>query len=149
MSSWRQQALIEAPVESVWELVGDPNRYPEWAADVISVTGLATIDEGSTYRQVSKSPLGKTETTFMIEELDELREIKLRCTRSGYYSRWLLTETQDGTFVDAEIGIEPTKLPYRASHAAAGGKRYFRRLVDGAIDGIRSVVERTPRGRGV
>ncbi len=148
MSSWRQQALIEAPVEEVWDLVGDPNRYPEWAADVVSVTGLATIDEGSTYQQVSKTPLGKAETTFRIEELDELHEIKLRCTRSGYYSRWLLTETQAGTFVDAEMGIEPTSLPYRAIHAAAGGKRYFRRLVDGAFDGIRAVVERSPqRGR--
>jgi hypothetical protein len=147
VSSWRQQALIEAPVQAVWDLVGDPNRYPEWAADVVSVTGLASIDEGSTYRQVSKTPLGKTETTFQIEELDELREIKLRCRRSGYYSRWLLTEAQDGTFVDAEIGIETSSpIPYRALHAAAGGKRYFRRLVDGAFDGLRSVVE-GQRGR--
>ncbi len=35
MASWRQQALIEAPVEEVWRLVGDPGRYPEWAGEVI------------------------------------------------------------------------------------------------------------------
>ena len=28
MASFRQQTLIEAPVEAVWELVGDPKRYP-------------------------------------------------------------------------------------------------------------------------
>lgn len=48
MSSWRQQALIDAPVNVVWELVGDPKRYPEWAGDVVEVTGLASVDEGAT-----------------------------------------------------------------------------------------------------
>jgi uncharacterized protein YndB with AHSA1/START domain len=30
MSEVHEQALIDAPVASVWELVGDPRRYPEW-----------------------------------------------------------------------------------------------------------------------
>jgi hypothetical protein len=77
-----------------------------------------------------------------------MREIKLRCTTSGYYSRWLLTEAQDSTFVDVEIGAEPTSIRYRAFHAAFGGKRYFRRLADGAIDGVRAVAERARPQRG-
>jgi hypothetical protein len=147
MASWRQQALIEAPVADVWALVGDPARYPEWAAEVVEVTGLATIDRGSTFQQMTKTPLGKHETTFEIEELDEMREIKLRCTASGYYSRWLLTEAQDSTFLDVEIGAEPTALRYRAANAAFGGKRYFRRIADGAIDGVRAIAERAQRSR--
>jgi len=148
VSSWRQQALIDAPVEEVWSLVGDPNRYPEWAGDVLEVTGLASRAEGETYRQVTRTPLGKTETTFEIEELDELHEIKLRCQTSGYYSRWVLTEARESTFVDVEIGAEPTSLRYRALNAAAGGKRYFRRLADGAIDGVRRIAERGGAQRG-
>ena len=31
VSAWRQQAVIDAPAASVWALVGDPKRYPEWA----------------------------------------------------------------------------------------------------------------------
>ncbi len=75
-----------------------------------------------------------------------MHEIKLRCQTSGYYSRWLLTEAQDSTFVDVEIGIDPTALRYRAFNAAVGGKRYFRRIADGAIDGVRALAERQ-RGR--
>ena len=30
MSVARRQAQIEAPVGAVWDLLGDPNRYPEW-----------------------------------------------------------------------------------------------------------------------
>ncbi|HEX6583794.1 MAG TPA: SRPBCC family protein [Thermoleophilaceae bacterium] len=32
-----QQAFIEAPVERVWELVGDPNRHPEWWPEMLEI----------------------------------------------------------------------------------------------------------------
>ena len=147
MSSWRQQALIEAPVEDVWTLVGDPGRYPEWGANVIEVTGEPALEVDSTFQQVTKTPLGKTETTFKVEELEELRQIKLRCQTSGYYSRWVLTEAQESTFLDVEIGIDPLSLQYRVVDATVG-KRWYRRLVEDSIDGIRTIAERAAqRGR--
>ena len=45
--------------------------------------------------------------TFEVEELEDLREIKLRCQSSGYYSHWRLTEAQGQTFADVEVGVEP------------------------------------------
>ena len=141
MSSWRQQAVIDAPVERVWACVGDPRRYPEWAGNVVSVTGLATVEPDAEFRQVSKSPIGKAETTFRIEEFDDLRTIKLRCQQSGYYSRWVLTEAQSSTFAEVEIGIEPTAIQYRVVFGALG-KRYLRRLVEQALDGLRMTLQR-------
>ncbi len=141
MSSWRQQALIEAPVDAVWRLVSDPRRYPEWAGNVLEVTGLATLERGATYEQTNKLPVGKRTTTFEVEELDELREIRLRCTASGYYSRWLLTEAQDETFADVEIGMEPKELSARALDATIG-KRWYRRIAADQLDGLREVVRR-------
>ena len=136
MSSWRQQAVIEAPVEQVWAYIGNPRRYPEWAGNVVSVTGLATVEPDAEFQQVSQTPLGKAETTFKIEQLDDLHTIKLRCQQSGYYSRWVLTEAQSCTFAEVEIGIEPTAVQYRLLFGAMG-KRYLRRLVEQAIDGLR------------
>jgi len=141
VSSWRQQAIIEAPVDQVWGYIGDPRRYPEWAGNVISVTGLATVEPDAEFRQVSKSPLGKAETTFRIEELEDLRTIMLRCQQSGYYSRWVLTEAQSSTFAEVEIGIEPTAIQYRLLFGALG-KRYLRRLVEQALDGLRTTLQR-------
>ncbi len=142
MSSWRQQALIEAPLEDVWKLIGNPNRYPEWAAEVLEITGLASVDEGQTFQQVTKTPISKDQTTFEIEELDELHEIKLRCQTSGFYSRWLLTEARENTFLDVEIGMDPATVPYRVMNATVG-KRWYRRLVENSLDGLRNVVERS------
>ena len=142
MSSVRQQALIDAPVEAVWELVGDPRRYPEWAANVIEVTGVPeVIEEGTTFRQETRAPIGSATTTFVVDTMDELREIRLRCLTSGYYSRWQLTAARDGTFADVEIGMEPTTLRFKAFDAVAG-QRSFRRLVGQVVDGVRELAGR-------
>ena len=37
MSAYRQQALIDVPLATVWELVRDPNRHPEWWPRVVKV----------------------------------------------------------------------------------------------------------------
>jgi uncharacterized protein YndB with AHSA1/START domain len=142
VGSWHEQALIEAPVEEVWRLVGDPRRYPDWVGDeVIEVTGLPTVVEGAEYEQVTRGPLGKGRTTFEIETLDDLHEISLRCTSSGWYSRWKLTEAGGNTFADVEIGMEPISAPYRAIDAVTG-KRWYRRVAKASLDGIKRALSR-------
>ena len=138
MSSLREQALIDAPVEWVWALVGDPNRYPEWASEVVDVTGLAEVDEGATFSQRSRTPLGQRTTTFVIDELDDLREIHLRCLSSGYYAHWRLTEARDATFAEVEVGMEPSNLTARAMDTVLGA-RWYRRIVHQALDSLRAL----------
>ena len=141
MSSWRQQALIEAPVEAVWELVGDPRRYPEWAGEVVEVTGLPLVEANAAFRQVTRTPLGKSTTTFRIEALEAMRSIRMQCQATGYYSEWTLTEVRGDTFVDAEVGMEPVHLRDRA-FAATLGKSWFRRVTDRSLDGLRAATRR-------
>ena len=139
MPSWRQQAVIEAPVEDVWGVVGDPREFPRWAGDVLDVTGLAEVAPDARFRQVMKGPLGKEETTFRIHALEDMREIKLVCEKSGYYSRWVLTEAQDSTFMEVEMGVEPTALQYRVMFGAMG-KRHLRRITEDSLDGLRRLL---------
>jgi len=142
MPSWRQQALIEAPVEDVWGAVGDPRNYPSWAREVLEVTGLAEVAKDAQFQQVTKMPfVGEEETTFQVEALEQMREIKLRCQKSGYYSHWVLTEAQDSTFMDVEIGIDPTAVPYRL-YFGAMGKRHFRKITEDSLDGLRRLLSR-------
>jgi hypothetical protein len=60
MSSHRQQAHLNAPLEVVWGLVGTPGRYPEWWPRVIEVRG-ERFEEGDEYAQVTKNPIGRSE----------------------------------------------------------------------------------------
>jgi polyketide cyclase/dehydrase/lipid transport protein len=137
MAAWHEQAVIDAPVDTVWELVGDPSRYPEWASNVVAVTGMPELDETNTVEIVTQMPLeGRSATIFAVERSEDLREIRLRCQTSGYYSRWVLTEAQHATFLDVEIGVEPTAPQYRLYFGVLG-KRYFRRVAQQSLDGIR------------
>jgi hypothetical protein len=141
VSACRRQGLIEAPIEVVWELVGNPARYPEWASEVIEVTGVATLEEGATFEQRTRTPAGKSTTTFVVDDLEEMREIKLRCLSSGYYSHWLLTEARGETFAEVEIGMDPKHLGYRAYDTLVG-RRWYRRLVDDSLSSVAEVAKR-------
>jgi hypothetical protein len=140
MSAYRQQALIDVPLTTVWELVRDPNRHPEWWPRIVKVQ-CEGIEQGCEYRQVTASLMGKIETTISIEELDDLRTLNVRCLDTGTFCRWLLTEAQDGTFIDAEFGMDPQGLANRVFDAMAG-KRYFRRWLESALDGLRDAAKK-------
>jgi uncharacterized protein YndB with AHSA1/START domain len=148
MSSWRQQAVIDAPLEAVWELVGDPNRYPDWTGSVVEVTGLPRVAPGATFRQVSKTRGGTRPLTFRIDERDELRSIRLRCLDTNTYTQFSLTEARGGTFVDVETGTENPGLVDRALDATKR-KWFFRSLVDRMLEGLQATLTGSePGSRG-
>ena len=136
MSACHRQAQLEAPVERIWELVGNPDRHPEWWPRVIEVHG-ERFEVDDEYVQVTKTPFGGQErTTFAIERLDDLREVRMRCLRSGMYAHFQLTPAQNGTFVDLEMGMEPQTLPNRLFDGVVG-KPYFRRWAEQSLDALR------------
>jgi uncharacterized protein YndB with AHSA1/START domain len=137
MSVCRNQALINAPPSTIWDLVGNPRRHPEWWPRVIEVRG-ERFDEGSNYAQVTRTPTGRVETTMAVEELEDLREIHMRCTDTGTYARWLLTEAQGNTFVDVEFGMDPIG-PTNWIFDATLGKLYFRRWLSQSLEALEQV----------
>jgi hypothetical protein len=145
MSSVKKQALIEAPVETIWELVGNPNRHSEWWPRVIEVRG-ERFGQGDEYAQVTRSPGGEVETNFLVERRDDLREIGLRCQKTGMYARWLLTEARASTFVDVEFGMDPKSLGLRVFDGAVG-RVYFRRWLEQSVEGLREAADGVVVGR--
>jgi hypothetical protein len=140
MGSYRQQTLIEAPVDAVWAQVGDPNRYPDWAGDFVEVAGLDDVEEGARFKQTVRTPFGRLATTeFVVDQLDDMREIQVRCLMSGYYLHWLVTEAGNDTFAEIEIGMDPERLGDRAFDATLG-KRWYRRVVEDTLERLRAVV---------
>jgi uncharacterized protein YndB with AHSA1/START domain len=135
MSTYRQQAQLDAPLEQVWRLVGDVREHTKWWPRVVNVQ-CDGLEQGCDYRQVTKTPTGRIETTMCVEELDDGRQILVRCLDTGTYARWLLTEAQGGTFLDVEFGIDPADLQHRVFDMVAG-KRYFRRWLEQSVDGLR------------
>lgn len=147
MASWKQQAMVDAPVREVWELLCDPARGPDWDEDVIAVTGAPDkIEKGSRFDVTSRGPLGFTATTtFEVEELHDMHELKMKCQVSGFYAHWLLTPAQEGTFAEVELGIEPLEAKPSLRGRMAGAlhtKSFLRRQVEKLLDSLRQAVSR-------
>ena len=149
MASWRQQALVEAPVKDVWDLLVDPSRAPEWAEGVIAITGGPERIEaaGSVYDVTARGPLHmKATTPWSIERFDDMREVKMQCQVTGFYSHWLLTEAQGGTFTELELGVEelPQKRSMRGrAMTALHTKSFLRGTVEKSLDGLKRAVTRS------
>ena len=136
-----RQAMIEAPVEVVWALVGDPPGYDAWWPRVVRVE-TADIAPGCAYRQVMQGPLGREEThTVEIEELDDCHVVQVRCVEPGVVMRWALTKAREGTFVDAAFGVEIDSFGKRIL-GAVGGKRFMRRWLEESVEALRAATER-------
>ena len=136
MSAHRSQAHIDASLEEVWELVGSPTRFPEWWPRVVEVHGQR-FEEGDEYVQVTKSPAGTpTQTNFLVERRDDLREIRMSCDLTVMYADCHLTPAQGGTFVQVEMGIQPRRLGDRIFDKTLG-QSYFRRWSSQSMEGLR------------
>jgi hypothetical protein len=90
----RRQAQLDVAPTVLWELLGDPNRYPEWWPRILEVQ-CDEIAEGCAYKHVSRGPVGTAEETILIERLQDCREVKIRCLDTGTYMRWVLVPVQE------------------------------------------------------
>jgi hypothetical protein len=147
VSEYRRHALIAAPIERVWELVGNPARHPAWFPHVVEVRG-DRFETGDVYVQVTRHPLRTQTTSLQIDELEELRSLKFHCRDTGMYSSWLLTPAQDDTFVEAEFGMEPTNLQYRVMDATVG-RTYFRRWLEDSFEALAQAALTSPPSEAV
>jgi hypothetical protein len=136
-----RQALIDAPVGVVWELVGNPERHPEWWPGVVDVECDNAV-QGCVYRQIQKPPVGKPEEhEIALDALDDLQRIHIRCVGTGMYNRFDLTPAADGTFVEAEFGIDPDRqsekfsMPMRVITPVLG-RTIMQRWVDTSLEGL-------------
>jgi hypothetical protein len=138
----RHQALVPAAARTVWELVGQPDRHPEWWPEVIEVQG-ERFGRGCEYCHVAREGEGTSETIFLVERMEELQELLVRCEATGLYLRWRLTDAQEGTFVDAEFGIDPAKATEAdPDFDPEDSKSQLRRWLHSSLDGLTEAVAR-------
>ena len=145
MSHTRQQAYIDAPVQVVWDLISDVDRHPEWWPRVLEVE-CDGLEPSCTYREVVKTPFGEDEMILRVDELRDCEQFTIRCVNTGTFVKMALTPAQEGTFLDARMGMEPGKLGDRVWDAVAG-KRYFRNWLQISLAAMREVAEQRAAGR--
>jgi hypothetical protein len=136
------QTHIDAPVEVVWELLGDPNRHPDWWPEMIEVE-CADLEHGCLYRGVVKGPFGAKEHELLVDRLDDCREISIYCEGTGVYTTFRLAAAGGGTFVDGCFGAQPKSIGMMVFSAVAG-RRYLRSWLQRSLARLKEAAERAP-----
>jgi hypothetical protein len=137
VSAYRAQAQLDAPLEEVWALVGNPATYPDWWPVAVEING-ETFEVGDVFHQVV-GVAGRPEYNRIIDRRDELKELGWHCPTTGGYQRWLLSEAQGGTFVDMEMGMNPPALRYGLFDKTMG-RWVIKRWSEQAVDGLRKTL---------
>jgi Polyketide cyclase / dehydrase and lipid transport len=138
MKAYRAQAHLDASLDEVWALVGNPATYPEWWPVAVEIRG-ESFEVGDAFTQVLEIAGRRLEYSRVIDRRDELKELRWHCPTTGGFQHWLLTDAQGGTFVDMEMGIDPPALRYRLV-----GCGFIKRWAEDAIDGLRQALTTTP-----
>jgi uncharacterized protein YndB with AHSA1/START domain len=135
-----QQTFIDAPVQSVWDLIGDPNRHPQWWPEIVEVE-CADLSQGCRYRGVVKHVLGPEEHELVLARLEDCQEVSIHCSDTGVTTRFLLTEAQGGTFVEGYFSVEPSTAGMKVL-TAMNGRRFLRGWLERSLANLKSAAER-------
>ena len=138
--SYRHQALIEAPVGDVWEIVSDPRTHPDWWPEVVRIEAREDIAEGDEYLHVAKMMpfIDAVDAVWVVERFEELKEAQFRCTMTGSYARFQLTPAQDDTYVEMEVGMDPTSWRWRVAEPLFGLQ--YKRWVLAVLDALPAAI---------
>jgi hypothetical protein len=142
----RHQALIDAPVGDVWEIVSNPRTHSDWWPDVVRIDAQDDVAEGDEYVHSAKMMpfIDAVDSIWVVDRLDELKEAKFRCTMTGTYARFQLTPAQDDTFVEMEVGMDPTSLRWKLAAPIFGLQ--FKRWVFAVLDALPVAVRHRTSG---
>ena len=138
MSTYRAQVQIDAPLDEVWALVGNPATYPEWWPAAVEIRG-ERFEVGDPFTQVVGFPGRRLEYSRIIDRREEFKELGWHCPTTGGFQHWLLTEAQGGTFVDMEMGMNPPALRYGLFDKTMG-RWFIKRWSEQAVDGLRKTL---------
>jgi hypothetical protein len=102
--------------------VSDPRTHPEWWPDVVDVDIDGPLVEGGEYTRRSKMLpfLDAVEAVWVAERLEDLKEARFRCTKTGTWACFSLTSAQAETYVELETGLDPTRVRWRLMKLAGG-----------------------------
>jgi hypothetical protein len=134
--TYRHQALIDAPIEDVWAVIRDPLTHPDWWPDVVAVRIEEPLEEGGEYIHTSKMLpfLNAVDAVWVAERLEDLKEVRFRCTVSGTWAHFKVTPAQAETFVELETGMDPTRLRWRLLKVTSGS--HFKGWILDVLDAL-------------
>lgn len=95
MPIFEREVEIDAPIEKVWQVMTNPNNWPQWFPGIDSVSSVTAISAGGTFEWigdgktaqgtiVAMEPLKYLEIMTQLEDDKDLHKFKLRSS-GGFF----------------------------------------------------------------
>ena len=123
-------------------MLSDPRTHPDWWPDIVAVRVEEPLTEGGEYVRVSEPMrfIDDLESVWVAERMEHLKEVRFRCTLTGSYASFSLTPARDETFVEVELGMDPTRLRFHVLKAMS--RSYSKRWLRDVLDALPRELER-------
>ncbi|UMB70533.1 SRPBCC family protein [Mycobacterium paraterrae] len=143
------QVDINAPVSTVWALISDFRRMPEWSPQCRWMRPLGQVRPGTRTFNLNRRKLMVWPTTSTVVELVEQQKLAFRVNMNNTVWSYELQPIPGGTRViesrHAENGVKP--LSSVGVNALMGGTESFEReLVDGMNASLAKIKAAAERG---
>jgi uncharacterized protein YndB with AHSA1/START domain len=144
MPTARRSRIIAAPVEQLWEVIGDPHHLPRWWPRVTRVEDV----EGNAFTEVMRTAKGKlVRADFQLVEADEgARSLKWEQRLEGTPFGRLLSSAETSVSLEDAGGATSVTIELRQTLTGFfprfGGymvRRAAAATIDEALDGLERI----------
>ena len=144
MPTARRSRIIAAPVEELWEVIGDPHHLPRWWPRVTRVEDV----EGDAFTEVMRTAKGKlVRADFQLVEADErARSLKWEQRLAGTPFARLLSSAETSVSLEEAGGATSVTIELRQTLTGFfprfGGymvRRAAAATIDEALDGLERI----------
>ncbi len=115
MAKFEREVEIDAPVESVWEALVNPNYWPQWFPGVDTISNVTTIGEDGSFEWASEDRKG----TGVILKFIPLKELEIITQVGDDKDAHLFKLKPVGKFLG--LGDDECKVEYTMDTLSGGG----------------------------
>ncbi len=115
MPKFEREVEIDAPVETVWEVMVNPNHWPQWFPGVESVSNVTSISEGGTFEWSDEGRTGRG----VIVKMEPMERLEIMTQMGDDKDAHIFKLRSSGGFFG--LGADECKVEYTLDTMMGGG----------------------------
>ncbi len=115
MPKFEREVEIDASVEKVWQVITDPNHWPEWFPAVEGVSSVTSVSEGGTFEWTNGEQKGRGR----IEKMEPMRRLEILTQVGDDKDAHVFTLKPSGGFFG--LSADECKVEYTLDTLMGGG----------------------------
>jgi uncharacterized protein YndB with AHSA1/START domain len=115
MPKFEREVEIDAPIEKVWQVLIDPNHWPQWFPGVDGVSNVTSVSEGGRFQWTDDDREGQGTITTM----EPTRRLKIVTQMGNDQDAHLFELRSSGGFLG--LSDDECKIKYTLDTLTGGG----------------------------